>query len=143
MSQSDAGPVYPIGEMSRRSGVNIETIRYYERIGIMPEPARSAGGQRHYGSGELKRLVFVRQSRRLGFSLNEIRALLKLVDADTLTCAQVHARTIEHLADVRQKLADLRRMEKVLKTMAAECSGGDVPDCPIIDALFADRSIEV
>jgi len=129
----------PIGELSRRTGVNIETIRYYERIGVMPRPMRTEGGHRIYDADQVKRLAFIRRGRELGFRLAEVRALLDLVDAGSYTCAEVHQVTTLHLANVRRKLADLRRMERVLKTMAAECSGGDVPDCPIIDALFEAR----
>ena len=129
----------PIGELSRRTGVNIETIRYYERIGVMPNPLRTEGGHRAYNEPQLKRLAFIKKSRELGFSLEEIRALLHLVDAGTYTCSEVHEMTMEHLERVRQKISDLRRLERVLKAMAADCSRGDVPECPIIDALFDAR----
>lgn len=128
---------YGIGTLSRRTGVNIETIRYYERIGIMPEPPRSTGGQRIYETSHRRRLTFVRRSRELGFSLDEIRALLGLVDGGAYTCGEVHEMTLAHIADIRRKIADLRRMEQVLKDMAAKCEGGDVPECPILDALSA------
>ena len=126
---------YGIGALSKRAEVNIETIRYYERIGVMPQPPRTAGGQRVYDSRHLKRLAFVRRSRELGFSLDEIRALLRLVDGGDYTCGEVHEMTLAHIADIRHKLADLRRMARVLKAMAAKCEGGDVPDCPILEAL--------
>ena len=127
-----------IGEMSRRTGVNIETIRYYERIGVMPRPRRTGGGHRAYDGDQLKRLHFVRRGRELGFSLGEVRAMLRLVDDGALTCGEIHAITVAHLADVKQKLTDLRRLESVLEEMAAECSRGDIPDCPIIEILFGD-----
>lgn len=127
---------YTIGQVSRRSGVNIETIRYYERVGIMPEPGRTRGGNRQYDHEQLKRLAFVRRSRELGFSLAEIRALLNMVDHEDFTCAQVHEMTIAHLSTVRDKISGLRRLEKALKSMADECSKGDLPVCPIIDTLF-------
>lgn len=127
---------YGIGEMSRKTGVNIETVRYYERIGIMPEPDRTEGGNRQYNYEQLKRLHFVKRSRELGFNLEEVRALLKLVDRKDFTCGEVHGLTIDHLSTVERKLSDLRRLEKALKSMAAECSQGEVPDCPIIDELF-------
>jgi MerR family mercuric resistance operon transcriptional regulator len=126
--------------MSRKTGVNIETIRYYERIGVMPRPIRTEGGHRAYNADQLKRLAFIKRSRELGFSLAEVRALLDLVDTGTYTCSEVHEMTTKHLAAVRKKIADLRRMESVLKDMAAECSQGDVPECPIIDALFDART---
>jgi MerR family mercuric resistance operon transcriptional regulator len=128
---------YALGTLSKHTGVNIETIRYYERIGIMPKPPRTAGGQRIYDTSHLKRLAFIRRSRELGFSLDEIRALLRLVDGGDYTCGEVHEMTLAHIADIRRKIADLRRMERVLKDMAAKCDGGDVPECPILDALSA------
>jgi MerR family mercuric resistance operon transcriptional regulator len=127
-----------IGEMSRRTGANIETIRYYERVGVMPRPRRTEGGHRAYDSDQLKRLHFVRRSRELGFSLDEVRAMLRLVDDGALTCGEIHAMTVDHLADIKRKIADLRRLEKALASMAAECSRGDIPDCPIIETLFGD-----
>ena len=128
---------YGIGTISKHTGVNIETIRYYERIGIMPKPPRTAGGQRIYETAHLKRLAFIRRSRELGFSLDEIRALLRLVDGGDYSCGEVQEMTLAHIADTRRKIADLRRMERVLKDMAAKCDGGDVPECPIVDALSA------
>jgi MerR family mercuric resistance operon transcriptional regulator len=125
-----------IGSLSQRSGVNIETIRYYEKIGVMPKPERSAGGYRTYGPEHVKRLHFVRRGRELGFALDELRGLLRLVDGHAYTCAQVHALTIEHLKDIRQKIADLKKLERVMLDMAAGCSRDQIPECPVIDALF-------
>ncbi len=127
---------YGIGEMSRATGVNIETIRYYERITVMPEPDRTAGGNRQYNHDQLKRLFFIKRCRHLGFSLDEIRALLTMVDGRDFTCNQIHQMTLIHLNDIKQKLAALKRLEKTLKHMASQCSKGDVPQCPVIDALF-------
>jgi len=127
---------YAIGEISRLTGVNIETIRYYERIKIMPRPDRTQGGNRQYNHEQLKRLSFVKRCRDLGFSLDEIRALLQMVDRDDFTCNEVHTMTVSHLATVKHKLDDLKRLEKSLKKMASQCSQGDVPECPIIDTLF-------
>jgi len=132
-----------IGKLSKQCGVNIETIRYYEKIGVMPAPSRSAGGYRIYGADHLKRLSFVRRSRRLGFSLDEIRGLLRLVDGHAYTCAQVHALTLDHLAEIRRKIADLKRLERVMAEMAAQCSGESVPECPIVDALFDAPTVTV
>ncbi len=126
-----------IGALSKRTGVKIETIRYYERIGIMPNPPRTEGGHRVYGESHMKRLAFVRRGRELGFSLDEIRALLSLVDGGEFTCGEVKEMTVAHMEDIRRKIADLRRMEKVLREMASKCDGGDVPDCPILDALWS------
>ena len=107
----------------------------------MPEPRRSAGGYRIYEPGHLKRLTFVRRGRELGFRLDELRGLLRLVDGHAFTCAEVHALAVEHLAEIRRKIADLRRLQRVMEEMAAQCSGDRVPECPIIDALFNDRLV--
>ena len=128
--------VLSIGKLSEQSGVNIETIRYYEKIGVMPAPGRSAGGFRIYEPDHLKRLSFVRRSRQLGFSLDEIRNLLRLVDGHGHTCAEVHALMLSHLAEIRRKIRDLRRLQRAMAEMAARCSGESVPECPIVDALF-------
>jgi MerR family mercuric resistance operon transcriptional regulator len=130
-----------IGSLSQQSGVNIETIRYYEKIGVMPEPERTAGGYRVYGPEHVKRLHFVRRGRELGFSLDELRGLLLLVDGHSYTCAQVHALTVEHLKDIRQKISDLKRLERVMSDMAASCSRDQIPECPVIDALFKMPSV--
>jgi MerR family transcriptional regulator, mercuric resistance operon regulatory protein len=130
-----------IGALSKKSGVNIETIRYYEKVGVMPAPARSVGGYRVYGSDHLKRLRFVRRSRELGFSLDEIRDLLRLVDGHAYTCAEVRALALDHLAEVRRKIKDLRRIARVMADMAAQCTGDQIPQCPIIDVLFQSRPI--
>ncbi len=125
-----------IGGLSKGTGCNIETIRYYERIGLMPTPPRSQGGHRLYDEEHLKRLTFIRRSRELGFTLKEVRDLLRLVDGGSYTCAEVRTLTLDHAGEVRRKIEDLRKLEDVLKEMAAQCEGGEVPQCPIIDALF-------
>ena len=129
------------GVVAERSGVNIETVRYYERIGLLPEPPRSVGGHRLYNEDLLRRLNFIRRSRELGFTLDEIRGLLRLVDGGDYTCGEVEALTSAHLEEVRRKLADLKRMEKVLREMVARCEGGEVPECPVIEALFRERRV--
>lgn len=127
---------YGIGELSRETGVNIETIRYYERIGIIPKPDRTAGGNRQYSMDDLKRLSFVKRARGLGFSLDEIRGLFQMADDQKATCKQVHDLTINHLDVVRDKISALQEMERTLSDMAAQCGQGNVPDCPIIDTMF-------
>ena len=133
------GPTLTVGGLSKTTGVNIETIRFYERVGILPKPPRTAGGHRIYGEDHLKRLSFVRRSRDLGFSLDEVRGLLRLVDGGHYTCGEVKTITLDHLADVRRKIADLRRLERVLSDVAGKCKGGRIPDCPVIEALFVAR----
>lgn len=125
-----------IGELAKRTAVQVETIRYYEKTGVMPAPPRTPGGYRMYDENHVQRLVFVRRSRELGFGLADVRRMLSLVDTGHVTCEQVRALAVEHLAQVRAKIADLRRMEQALERTAASCVGGSTPDCPIIDSLF-------
>ncbi len=132
----DTAPRLAIGALSRRTGVNIETVRYYERIGLLPPPARSEGGHRLYGGGHLMRLNFVRRARDLGFTLDEIRALLQLAEKRDRPCAEAREVAGSHLSDVRAKIADLRAIEGVLVDMVARCAGGTTPECPLIEALF-------
>lgn len=129
-----------IGDMSRQTGVGIETIRYFEKIGMMPAPGRSEGGNRRYSNEHLQRLFFINRCRQIGFSQSEIKALLSMVDSKGVTCAEVHSITAEHIADIKKRIRDLRKLEKVLTQMANECSRGDIPDCPIIETLFADET---
>ncbi len=126
------------GALAMQSGVNSETIRYYEKIGLMPDPIRSSGGHRIYEQPHLKRLSFIRRTRELGFTLEEIRGLLGLVDGGDYTCAEVRNRTLSHLDDVAQKVRDLQKMQRTLKSMVSKCDGGLVPDCPIVDELFSE-----
>lgn len=128
---------FPIGALSAATSVNIETIRYYEKIGLIPAPPRTVGRQRVYDSAHLKRLTFIRRGRELGFSLDEVRALLGLVRGDDLNCAEVKAMTEQHVAGIRLKVKDLKKLERVLTELAAKCRGNTVPDCPILDALSA------
>ena len=125
-----------IGALSRRTGVNVETIRYYERRGVLAAPPRTAGGHRIYDDTHRQRLRFVRRCRELGFGLDEIMQMLRLVDGGDVTCAEVRGITVAHLADVRAKIADLKRMERSLADTARRCAGDETPDCPIIEALF-------
>lgn len=125
-----------IGDLSKETGVHIETIRYYERIGVMPKPPRTGGGRRFYSDYFVRRLSFIARCRALGFSLDEVRSLLSLVDGSSFSCAEVRELTLAHAAEARRKIADLTKMERILKKMAAQCHGEDLPDCPIVDALF-------
>lgn len=131
---------FPIGTLSAKTGVNIETIRYYEKIGLIPAPPRTEGRQRVYDSAHLKRLTFIRRSRELGFALDEIRALLGLVRGGDLSCAEVKTMTEQHVSDIRRKVKDLKKLERVLTELTAKCRGNTVPDCPILDALSASTN---
>ena len=122
--------------MARATGCNLETIRYYEKIGIMPDPPRSTKGYRSYDDAHVKRLKFVMRSRDLGFSLEEVRGLLGLVDEQSRTCAEVQVIAEDHLTDVRAKIADLKRIEGVLSDTVARCTGDAAPECAVIDALL-------
>ena len=127
-----------IGELSRRTGCNIVTIRYYEQIALLPVPARSAGRYRLYDTTDVRRLAFIRRARELGFTLDEVRTLLSLsADDGQDKCANVREVAERHLADVRAKIADLQAMEHVLADAVRRCAAGEVPGCPIIDALSA------
>lgn len=129
---------FTIGTLSKYSGVNIETIRYYEKIKIMPSPPRSEGGYRLYNQTHQRRLSFIRRSRELGFSLEEIRSLLTLVDEKSYTCDEVKSLTLEHLETTRRKITDLQKLEVILDDMTSKCDGGLIPDCPVIDTLFGE-----
>jgi MerR family mercuric resistance operon transcriptional regulator len=127
-----------IGALATHTGANIETIRYYERVGLLPAPARSSGGYRIYGADHLKRLNFIRRARVLGFSLAEVRTLLTLADRRRRPCAEARAVAAAHLADVKGKIADLKAMERVLIDTIARCDAGRGSHCPVIDALYTN-----
>ena len=129
--------MHPIGEAARKSGVTIETIRYYERTGLIPAPARSAAGRRLYDGAGIARLRFVKRCRDLGFSIPEIRTLLALSNEPGAACGDVKAIGEHHLRDVRDKIADLTRLEAALTDLIAECDREYVR-CPALRRLFAD-----
>ena len=135
----DAAPRLSIGALSKRTGCNIETIRYYERLTLLPKPARTAGGHRAYGADHLRRLRFVRRARQLGFTLDEVRALLRLASGSEGSCAQVRELAAVHLASVQAKLTDLRAMERTLAETVERCGTSDQPSCPLIEALAGDE----
>ena len=122
-------------ELARQTGCNLETILYYEKTGMMPHPPRTPAGYRVYGPAHVSRLRFILRARELGFSIEEIRGLLELVDRGTQTCAEVKTRTDMHLTEIRAKIRDLKRIERILAETASHCSGDAVPDCPVLDAL--------
>ena len=130
----------PIGELSRLTGVNIETIRYYEKIRMLRPPPRTEGGRRVYGPTETRLLAFIRRGRELGFGLDDIRALLALGAPGKASCADVREIAAHHLGDIRSKIDDLRKLERQLAKTIAQCSGSRVPDCPVLDILDVRRS---
>ena len=128
--------VVPIGALAERTGVKVETIRYYEQVGLLPPPERSEGNQRRYGRRHIERLAFIKHARDLGFAVDAIRTLLKLSDNPAMACDDAHAIAVAHLDEVRHKIARLRSLEKELDRIAATCSGGVAAcDCAIIEAL--------
>ena len=125
-----------IGELAKIAGCKVETVRYYEKIGLMAEPDRTEVGYRVYRRDHLKRLVFIRRCRELGFGIDEIRALLDLVGGGEYSCSDVNTLTMAHIKNIRLKISDLTKLEKTLMQMASQCSDEAVSECPIIDALF-------
>jgi MerR family mercuric resistance operon transcriptional regulator len=123
-----------IGELSRRAGCTVETIRYDERIDPLPAPARR-GRYRTYDRDDVGRLAFVRRARELGFTLEDVRALLRLAAEGNRACAEVRSLAADHLADVRSKIADLRAMERALASSVRRCDAGERPGCPVIETL--------
>ena len=129
-----------IGTVSGLTGVNIETIRYYERIRILPAPRRSANGRRSYQPADVRRLAFLRRARELGFSLEDVRALLRLGGPEKASCREVRQIAAHHLSEIRTKIADLRRLEKLLANTVIRCTGTTAPDCPVLDILDVRRA---
>lgn len=126
------------GVLAKRSGCNGETVRYYEKIGLLLPPRRTARGHRLYEIDDQRRLRFILRGREIGFNIEELRSLLSLIDTKTYTCGEIHDLTINHLETVQQKIIDLKRLERTLTIIADECDGGAIPECPVIDALWND-----
>ena len=127
-----------IGDLSRATGIKVVTIRYFERAGLLPEPARSASGQRLFGTEAVARLRFVRRARDLGFSQGQIRGLIDLSQRRGVDCTGVDRIAEAHLAEVEARIADLQALAGELRTILASCHGsGDVGDCRVIEALSA------
>lgn len=131
---------FMIGELARRTETKVQTIRYYEEIGVMPQAIRAANNRRLYDDAHLERLTFIRHSRELGFSLDDIRNLLELSDQPARPCGEVDAIARQHLNTVETKIASLQVLQAELKRMINNCSGGAISDCRIIKVL-ADHSL--
>ena len=131
---------YSVGDLATTCDCKVETVRYYEKTGLMPKPPRTMGGHRLYSLDHLKRLVFIRRSRDLGFTIKQISELLRFVDEPEHTCGEVKAMAMLHARTVQKKINDLNRLQKALNDMAVRCKGKNyrVEDCPIIDALFGN-----
>ena len=124
-----------IGELARRTGVHIETIRYFEKVGLLDKPDRTEGGHRVYAEQHVRALSFIRRARELGFTPDEVRAILNLGGPGKACCDEVEAIAVHHLDQVRRKIADLARLERLLASTVERCSGGHVPECAVIDML--------
>ncbi|MGH6740993.1 MAG: MerR family transcriptional regulator [Bradyrhizobium sp.] len=137
-------PDIPIGELSRRTQCNIETIRYYERIGLLPQARREGSGRfRRYDADDVGRLRFIRRARQLGFTLDEIRGLLRLAGAQGEdACTEARNVAAAHIADIQAKVADLQAIETVLAEAIRECESGRQARCPLIDVLSGNKDAE-
>jgi MerR family transcriptional regulator, mercuric resistance operon regulatory protein len=123
------------GKLSARSGTHVETIRYFERIGLIPEAERTANGHRRFSASHLQQLNFIRRAKEMGFSQEEVRSLIELSNDQDKSCAEVKAIADAHLAIIRSKIAGLLRLEKLLADAAAQCGESKRPHCPVIEAL--------
>jgi Cu(I)-responsive transcriptional regulator len=135
-----AEPALTIGAVARATGTQTETIRYYERIGLLPAPARTAARYRVYYRTDVNRLAFVKRSRDLGFTIEEVRVLLALAQDVGRDCKEVDAIARRHLTDVEGKIGDLQRLAKELRRLIGQCQGGSISECRIVEALAPDIS---
>ena len=124
-----------IGGLARRTGVHIETIRYFEKVGMLNTPDRTEGGHRVYAERHVRALSFIKRARELGFTPGEVRTMLDLGGPGRACCDEVQEIAVHHLEQVRSKMADLARLEELLTSTVERCSGGHVPECPVIDML--------
>lgn len=124
-----------IGDLARQTGTKVNTIRFYEGIGLLPCPARTASGRRTYDAGDVRRLSFIRHGRRLGFSVEEIRSLLALADEPERDCAEAAAIAQRHLLDIEARITRLETLRAALASVAASCQGGRIADCRVIEAI--------
>ncbi len=128
--------LFKIGALAQKTGCQVETVRFYERVGLLADPARTASGHRVYDRSHEKRLRFIRRSRELDFSLEEIKALLGFLDSDDYSCDQVQEFAEEHIQKIKAKVAELRKMEKSLVQLASQCEVNIKKGCPLLDQLF-------
>lgn len=131
--------VLSIGDLARDSGVKVQTIRYYETIGLLPPAGRTAGNQRRYSEAHQNRLRFLRHARELGFTLDQIRSLLSLSERPDMPCEEADSIAREHLETVEQRLERLKSLQTELQRMLRQCAGGKVEDCRVIEVLSDHR----
>lgn len=130
-----SSPHYSIGSLAELTATKVETVRYYERIGLLPEPGRTAGNYRRYTNNHLARLSFIRRSRDLGFTLDQVKALLGLADHKDKDCCAVDALARDHLSDIDRKIADLKSLRRELNDLIGQCRQGKIAECRILAAL--------
>lgn len=135
ITSARSGP-YATGELATLSGVNIENIRYFERIGLIPKAARMASRHRRFDAEHLRRLIFIRRARDMGFSQDEVRTLIALSDGRPNSCAGVKAVAEANLRVIRDRIARLKRLERLLAETSAKCAGNKAPACPLIEVLL-------
>ncbi len=129
-------PALRIGDLSRATDTKVETIRWYEKAGLLPQPARTGGNYRIYGSSELAQLQFIRRARDLGFSLDQVRKLLNLSGDARTGCASVHDTARDHIEEVDRKIASLTALRQELAQLSTACAGGATASCGILEALI-------
>ena len=128
-----------IAKLAEASGVHMETVRYYERIGLMPKPSRTASNYRSYGPEHVERLSFIRRARETGFSIGEINELLVLAEPGRASCTEVQTLTAAHLGEVRAKIADLSKLEAILASALERCLSEPAPVCSVLGMLASPR----
>ena len=132
-----------IGDLAKGTGTKVVTVRYYEQIGLLPAPSRTAGNYRTYSNEHMRRLRFIRRCRGLGFTLDQIRDLLRLSSQKDEECAEVDRITAQHLIEIEQKISDLKRLAKELRRLNNCCQGnGIIADCRILEALSPSGEAE-
>lgn len=127
-----------IGQLGKATATKAETIRYYERIGLLPAPKRTAGNYRSYADEHFARLAFIRRSRELGFSIDEVRDLLQLAAQQENSCADVDQIAARHLAEIDRKIRLLKQLRDQLRKTLAACGGGRIAECRVVEALSSD-----
>lgn len=130
---------FTIGHVARSTGCKVQTIRYYEEIGLLPPPDRSAGNQRLYTRAQVDRLAFIRHARDLGFSIEAIRELLQMADRPDMPCDEADAIALRHLQDVKARIARMQALQAELERMLKQCAGGVISDCRVIEVLGDHR----
>lgn len=124
-----------IGDLARQTGTKVNTIRFYEEIGLLPDALRTASGRRSYEASDVRRLAFIRHGRQLGFSIPEIRSLLALSDQPDRDCAEAAAIAREHLLEIEVRIARLETLRSALTDVATSCEGGRAAECRVIEAI--------